>query len=155
MMPFGNNLVVMTLTGAQLKAALEQQYAGRRRRQVSGRTRSRVRRVSPTRSTCTGPPAAGSLTCGSTGSPIAPDARYRVVVNNYLASGGDGLSSFTAGTDITDKNIIDLDALVDWIALAGLRRLRTGSVNRPALSVRGEGCSAGSVDRSMRACTDR
>src|SRR5205814_9143582 len=26
MMPFGNNLVVMTLTGAQLKAALEQQY---------------------------------------------------------------------------------------------------------------------------------
>src|SRR5439155_18927513 len=27
MMPFGNNLLVMTLTGAQLKAALEQQYA--------------------------------------------------------------------------------------------------------------------------------
>src|SRR4029079_17731749 len=27
MMPFGNNLVVMTLTGAQLKAAIEQQYA--------------------------------------------------------------------------------------------------------------------------------
>ena len=27
MMPFGNNLVVVTLTGAQLKAALEQQYA--------------------------------------------------------------------------------------------------------------------------------
>ncbi len=27
MMPFGNNLVVMTLTGEQLKAALEQQYA--------------------------------------------------------------------------------------------------------------------------------
>src|SRR4029434_5858968 len=28
MMPFGNNLVVMTLTGAQLKAVLEQQYGG-------------------------------------------------------------------------------------------------------------------------------
>src|SRR5207342_652443 len=27
MMPFGNNLVVMTLTGAQLKAAIEQQYS--------------------------------------------------------------------------------------------------------------------------------
>jgi hypothetical protein len=39
-----------------------------------------------------------------------------VAVNNYLASGGDNLSAFTAGTDITDKNIIDLDALVDWIA---------------------------------------
>ena len=28
MMPFGNNLVVMTLTGAQLKTVLEQQFAG-------------------------------------------------------------------------------------------------------------------------------
>ncbi len=27
MMPFGNNLLVMTLTGAQLEAALEQQFA--------------------------------------------------------------------------------------------------------------------------------
>ena len=42
-------------------------------------------------------------------------SRYRVVVNNYLASGGEGLSSFTTGTDITDRNIIDLDALVAWI----------------------------------------
>jgi 5'-nucleotidase len=41
---------------------------------------------------------------------------YRVSVNNYLASGGDGLSAFTAGTDVTDKGIIDLDALVAWIA---------------------------------------
>jgi hypothetical protein len=37
-------------------------------------------------------------------------------VNNYLASGGDGLSGFTAGTNLTDTGIIDLDALVDWIA---------------------------------------
>jgi 5'-nucleotidase len=43
-------------------------------------------------------------------------AKYRVVVNNYLASGGDGISAFTGGTDITDKGIIDLDALVAWIA---------------------------------------
>ena len=50
------------------------------------------------------------------GKPIAPTGRYRVVVNNYLASGGDGLTGFTAGTDITDKGIVDLDAYVDWIA---------------------------------------
>ena len=47
---------------------------------------------------------------------IDPAARYRVVLNNYLASGGDSLSSFTAGTDIIDKGIIDLDGLVAWIA---------------------------------------
>jgi 5'-nucleotidase len=41
---------------------------------------------------------------------------YRVVLNNYLASGGDGLSEFTAGIDVKDTGIIDLDALIDWIA---------------------------------------
>jgi len=38
------------------------------------------------------------------------------VINNYLASGGDGLSGFTAGTDVTDAGIIDIDALIAWIA---------------------------------------
>jgi 5'-nucleotidase len=116
MMPFGNNLVVMTLTGAQLKAALEQQCR------------------TPIRSGFTNPaalaPSAGftyavdlSKREGSrivdmrlNGKLIDPAARYRVVLNNYLASGGDSLSAFTAGTDITDKGIIDLDALVAWIA---------------------------------------
>ena len=41
---------------------------------------------------------------------------YRVAVNNFLASGGDGISGLTAGTDITDRGVIDLDALVAWIA---------------------------------------
>jgi 5'-nucleotidase len=50
------------------------------------------------------------------GEPIDPAANYHVSVNNYLGSGGDSLTAFTAGTEITDKNIIDLDALVDWIA---------------------------------------
>jgi 5'-nucleotidase len=50
------------------------------------------------------------------GKPIDPASNYRVALNNYLASGGDSLSAFTAGTRITDKGIIDLDALVDWIA---------------------------------------
>jgi 5'-nucleotidase len=116
MMPFGNNLLVMTLTGAQLKAALEQQYAA------------------PVRSGFS-KPAALAPSSGFTyavdltrvagdrvwdmrlnGAPVAPDGRYRVAVNNYLASGGDGLSAFTAGTEIRDNGIIDLDALVAWIA---------------------------------------
>jgi hypothetical protein len=37
-------------------------------------------------------------------------------VNNYLASGGDGLTAFTKGTEFTDRQILDLDALVAWIA---------------------------------------
>ena len=115
MMPFGNNLLVMTLTGAQLKAALEQQYA------------------IPIRAGFT-TPAALAPSAGFTyvvdmrkpegsrvvemrldGKRIAPDSRYRVALNNYLASGGDSITAFTAGADITDQGIIDLDALVAWI----------------------------------------
>jgi 5'-nucleotidase len=116
MMPFGNNLVVMTLTGAQLKAAIEQQYA------IPVRAGFRM-------------PAALAPSVGFTyaidlskpegsrvvdirlnGKAIDPASRYRVAVNNYLASGGDGLTAFTAGADLSDTGIIDLDALVDWIA---------------------------------------
>ena len=116
MMPFGNNLVVMSLTGAQLKAAIEQQYA------------------IPIRAGFT-VPAALAPSAGFTyavdmakpkgrrvsdmrlnGKAIDPTGSYRVTLNNYLASGGDSLTAFTAGTDVTDKGVIDLDALVAWIA---------------------------------------
>ncbi|HEX6740436.1 MAG TPA: bifunctional metallophosphatase/5'-nucleotidase [Sphingomicrobium sp.] len=116
MMPFGNNLVVLTLTGAQLKAVLEQQYA------IPLRPKATLPAVLA--------PSAGftyavdlsrpvnervsGMTLG--GRPIAPDGAYRVVVNNYLASGGDGLTGFTTAAKVTDTGIIDLDALVDWIA---------------------------------------
>jgi 5'-nucleotidase len=115
MMPFGNNLVVMTLTGAQLKKVMEQQFAAPNR--AGGRPAA------------LGPSAGFSYTVDLTrpsgervvamsldGKAIDPAGRYRVVVNNYMASGGDSLTGFTEGTDITDKGIIDLDALVDWIA---------------------------------------
>ena len=116
MMPFGNNLVVMTLTGAQLKAALEQQYG-------------QPIRTGFTRPAALAPSDGFTYTVDMTkpvgsrvgdmrlnGKAMDPAAPYRVTLNNYLASGGDNLSAFTAGTDITDKGIIDLDALVAWIA---------------------------------------
>lgn len=116
MMPFGNNLVVMTLTGAQLKAALEQQYAIPVR---AGFTRPAVLAPSAGFTYAVDMAKPEGSRVGDmrlNGKPVSLSAPYRVVVNNYLASGGDSLSAFTAGTDITDKNIIDLDALVAWIA---------------------------------------
>ena len=47
--------------------------------------------------------------------PIDPNRRYRVVVNNFLASGGDGYSVLTEGTDTFDAGL-DLDALEAWVA---------------------------------------
>jgi len=115
MMPFGNNLVVMTLTGAQLKTALEQQYVQTR----TGFTRSAVLASSVGFTYAvdmTKPAGSRVVDMRLNGKPVDPAAPYRVTLNNYLASGGDQLSAFTAGTDITDKGIIDLDALVAWIA---------------------------------------
>jgi 5'-nucleotidase len=116
MMPFGNNLVVMTLTGAQLKQAIEQQYAqpirtGLSRPAALATSQGFTYAVDLSK-------AEGSRVVDMRleGKPVDPTAKYRVVVNNYLASGGDSLTAFTGGTDITDKGIIDLDALVAWIA---------------------------------------
>jgi len=111
--PFGNNLVVKTLTGAQVKALLEQQFG-----EENGKPRVKSLLV----------PSAGfafaydlsrpagervtSITLG--GRPLDPAARYRVTVNNFLASGGDGFSVFNQGTDAFDAGL-DLDALEAWL----------------------------------------
>jgi 5'-nucleotidase len=116
MMPFGNNLVVMSLTGAQLKSVLEQQY---RRGLASGATHPQV--LAPSQGftyavDMARPAGERVFDMRLGGKPIDPATPYRVVVNNYLASGGDDLSAFTTGTEIADKGILDLDALVAWIA---------------------------------------
>jgi len=49
------------------------------------------------------------------GRPIDPAHRYRVSVNNFLASGGDGYSVLAEGTDKFDAGL-DLDALEAWLA---------------------------------------
>jgi 5'-nucleotidase len=116
MMPFGNNLVVMTLTGAQLRQAIEQQYAQPIR---AGLTKPAALATSAgfTYAVDLSKPAGKRVDeMRLNGRLIDPAAKYRIVVNNYLASGGDSLTAFTGGTDIADTGIIDLDALVAWIA---------------------------------------
>jgi 5'-nucleotidase len=116
MMPFGNNLVVMTLSGSQIKAAIEPQYAvpipaGSKMPAALAPSANFSYAIDMSQ-----PQGSRVVDMRLLGEPVDPSARYRVVVNNYLASGGDGLTAFTAGTDLTDKGIIDLDALIAWIS---------------------------------------
>jgi len=116
MMPFGNNLLVMTLTGAQLRAVFEQQYSLPLRSNAS-----RPAALVPSeglryRYDLARPAGERIVAITLDGVPIDPARRYRVVVNNYLASGGDGLSGFKAGTDVLDAGIVDIDALIAWIS---------------------------------------
>ncbi|HYU95513.1 MAG TPA: bifunctional metallophosphatase/5'-nucleotidase [Sphingomicrobium sp.] len=116
MMPFGNNLVVMTLTGEQLDAILEQQYRNDLKTPGS-RPRGLACSAGCTYRLDMKRPSGDRVSdVRLNGKPIDAAEHYRVAASNFLASGGDGLTGFTAGTEITDKGIVDLDALVAWIA---------------------------------------
>lgn len=111
--PFANTLVTMTLTGAQLKAVLEQQW------QPTGAARPYLKLglshgleyvYDPTA-------AAGSHITAITlnGVPVTDDQVVKVVTNSFLASGGDNFGALKDGTGIADSGRIDLDAFVAYI----------------------------------------
>ena len=112
--PFGNNLVVKTLTGAQLKTLLEQQF-------VVEKGEARVNSLMAPSANfrfsydLSRPDGQRIVFMGLNGKPVRPDGRYRVTVNNFLASGGDGFSVLTEGTDTFDAGL-DLDPLEAWLA---------------------------------------
>jgi 5'-nucleotidase len=111
-LPFGNNLVTMTLTGDQLVRVLDQQWQPENERY-------RPLHVSD----------GLSITWTSTGDqvwdgevvevalhdePLEADATYRVTTNSFLAGGGSFFSVFTEGTD-RRTGVVDVDALEAWI----------------------------------------
>ncbi|MFA9218382.1 MAG: bifunctional UDP-sugar hydrolase/5'-nucleotidase [Sphingomonadaceae bacterium] len=113
-LPFANSLVVMNLTGAQLYALLEQQWQG-------GRDVTRgLLQVSEGFSYAYNPalPVGSRVVPGSVmlnQVPLEPDSRYRIVVNNFLAEGGDGFPQFTKGSQSADTGIRDVDALSAYL----------------------------------------
>jgi 5'-nucleotidase len=113
MQPFGNDLVVMTLSGAQLKALLESQLKPGASRMITLQPSQGLRYVWHA-----GAPA-GSRVDGLTlqGEPIAADRSYRVAVNNFLAEGGDGFTTLLQGTERSGGGP-DLDALLDYLKSA-------------------------------------
>jgi 5'-nucleotidase len=108
--PFRNQLVTMTLTGRQIKDALEQQWADPKR--------PRILQVSGGFSFAwDGSKPDGERIIADrmmlNGVKIDPAARYRVTVNNYLSVGGDGFTVFTGGTDPL-TGVYDVDALYEY-----------------------------------------
>lgn len=94
--PFRNQLVTLNLTGAQIKAALEQQWRDP--------NLTRVLQVSKgfTYTWDASKPLGEHVdveTLKLDGKPIDPAKTYRVTINNYLALGGDGFAAFKDGTN--------------------------------------------------------
>ena len=107
--PFSNVMTVMSCTGAQIDALLEQQF------RASGNTILQV----PDGFTYTwdNVAAIGSKVDFASimidGLAIDAGATYRVAMNNFLATGGDGFSIFTQCTNPLGGEI-DLDVLVTY-----------------------------------------
>lgn len=97
--PFGNLLVSMDLTGAQVKAVLEQQYDPSRGRQYLALGVSEGFSYEWDDSQPEGSKVvAGSMTLD--GVPLEMDQTYRVSTLDFLANGGDDFTAFTDGTNV-------------------------------------------------------
>nr|WP_198151823.1 bifunctional metallophosphatase/5'-nucleotidase [Kibdelosporangium sp. MJ126-NF4]CEL20047.1 5'-nucleotidase [Kibdelosporangium sp. MJ126-NF4]CTQ97271.1 5'-nucleotidase (EC 3.1.3.5) [Kibdelosporangium sp. MJ126-NF4] len=108
--PFNNLVVTQTLTGAQLKEVLEQQFVG-----FGGQTTQKILQVSAGFTySYDGTKAPGERVSAMAlaGTPIDPAASYRVTSNDFLANGGDGFTKFGAGTARETAPGFDIDALV-------------------------------------------
>ena len=113
--PFGNNLVTLTLTGAEIDTMLEQQWIDQ--------SKPRILQVSKSFSYSwdAAKPVGERVDIASitvAGKPIDPAGSYRVTVNNFLADGGDGFKIIKKGRDQL-PGIFDVDALEAHINAVG------------------------------------
>jgi 5'-nucleotidase len=108
--PFGNGLVVMSLSGDQLKRLLEQQ-------QKPGHPQANI--LSPSAALsyqwqASAPAGQHVRDLRVEGRPVRPTQSYRVTVNGFLAEGGDGFTELAQGRDRVG-GAQDVDALVQWL----------------------------------------
>jgi 5'-nucleotidase len=112
--PFGNSLVTKTMTGAMIRDVLEQQFQG-----CGGQAAPKTLQISYTFRYESNP---GAGTCDGkigqmwvSGVLVGPTDTFRVTMNNFIATGGDGFTVFNQGTDALG-GAQDIDALVAYFA---------------------------------------
>jgi 5'-nucleotidase len=113
--PFGNLLVSLTVTGAQIHTMLEQQWTTQTDGSVKFLHLGVSKGFTYTRSLSA--PVGSKVDPASitlAGVPIDPAASYRVTVNSFLADGGDGFTVLTQGTDRVGGGV-DLDAFTNYL----------------------------------------
>ena len=133
--PFGNSLVTKTMTGAQIRSLLEQQSIG-----CGGQTVNRTLQISASlryeKSATALPATPTAADCAAqigvisiNGTPIDPAGSYRVTMNNFLATGGDGFTVFNSGTDVLG-GAQDIDSFVAYLTAAGATGIPVPALDR-------------------------
>ncbi|MHA3703859.1 5'-nucleotidase C-terminal domain-containing protein [Jatrophihabitans sp. YIM 134969] len=112
-LPFGNRLFTTSLTGAQFKQVLEQQW------QPTGAARPYLQLGLSNNVSYTYNPAAavGSRITSVTvnGNALKPTATYRIGTFSFLSDGGDNFTAFQGGTNVQDTALVDRDLWIDWL----------------------------------------
>lgn len=114
-LPFGNMLEVVNMTGAQIYAVLEEQFTAGRNvtRGLLQVSDGFTYQWNPSR------PEGMRIVDKSVllhGVQIEKDSTYRVAINHFLAEGGDSFPTFRQATNSAPTNIRDVDALADYLA---------------------------------------
>jgi 5'-nucleotidase len=112
--PFGNTLVTMTYTGAQLLQILEEQFANMNEWNILAVSRGFTMTLDPSK-----PAGQRVVAAALDGKPIDPAASYRVTLNNFIAAGGDGFVTFTQGTN-PQVGPLDLDSMEEYLRASPL-----------------------------------
>lgn len=126
--PFGNSLVTMTLTGAQIDRMLEEQFCGLNSPSNVPAGFFKVLLPSAGIHYTWDQSAAGVVNCDAAnavdaagitlnGTPLDLGASYRVTVNSFLADGGDGFAVLKQGTNRLG-GAVDTDAFEAYLQAA-------------------------------------
>lgn len=107
--PFNNTLITQSLTGAELKAVLEQGLDATGPEQILIPSTGFSFRFDRSR-----PIGQRIVSMALNGQPVDPAGIYRVTTNSFLAQGGDGFTVL-AGQRTAQVGISDLDALEAWL----------------------------------------
>ncbi|MET3134663.1 5'-nucleotidase [Oxalobacteraceae bacterium GrIS 1.11] len=113
-LPFNNTMLLMTLSGAEIGALLEQQWGPDKDGahdllQVSDGFAYRWDGKRPLGARV----VPGSIMLN--GTPLDASRSYRVAVNNFLAEGGDAFPMFKQGRERVDSGVRDLDTLLSYL----------------------------------------
>jgi 5'-nucleotidase len=106
--PFGNTLYSLTMSGAQLRGLLETMLG---KSPINDHVSGLTIRYDPSK-------PKGSRIVSATmsdGTPLSDARNYNVIVNDFLATGGEGYNMGGRASASRPLNIVDLDALIDYL----------------------------------------
>jgi 2',3'-cyclic-nucleotide 2'-phosphodiesterase (5'-nucleotidase family) len=106
--PFGNTLYSLTMTGAQLRGLIEAMLG---KQPVNDHVSGLTIRYDPSK------PRGSRIVSVTTadGAPLSDTRTYNVILNDFLATGGEGYNASGRATASRPLSIVDLDAFIDYL----------------------------------------